>query len=40
MVNQDITELKKLIEEQQKEIEHLRKKARRQKWWNVWFAWK
>ena len=34
------TELKKLIEEQQKEIEHLRKKARRQKWWNVWFAWK
>jgi hypothetical protein len=31
--------MKKQIKKQQKEIEKLKKEAKRQKWWNVWFAW-
>jgi hypothetical protein len=35
-----IVELRKLIKNQQKEIEDLKRRARKQKWWNVYFAWK
>ena len=31
-------ELEDKLNEQQEEIERLKKQTRRQKWWNVWFA--
>jgi hypothetical protein len=40
MVKQNIKELNKILKEQQEEIEKLKIRAKRQKWWNVWFAWK
>jgi hypothetical protein len=33
-------DLEKALEKQQEEIAELKKKAKRQKWWNVWLAWK
>ena len=32
-------DLKKELEEQKEEIEKLKKQARRQRWWNLFFAW-
>lgn len=32
--------LEKTLKAQQEEIENLKKKAKRQKWWNVWLTWK
>jgi len=31
-------DIKNQLKEQQEEIERLKKRTRRQKWWNVWFA--
>jgi hypothetical protein len=39
MVTQKITEIEETLIKQQEEIERLKKRAKRQKWWNVWFAW-
>jgi hypothetical protein len=33
-------EIEKILEKQREEIEKLKRRARRQKWWNVYFAWK
>lgn len=32
-------EFKDKIKRQQEEIDKLKKQTKRQKWWNVWFAW-
>ena len=37
---EEIKLLKEQIKKQQEEIEKLKKKARRQRWWNVWLVWK
>ena len=34
-----IKDLEKAVKIQQEEINKLKKKAKRQKWWNVWLAW-
>lgn len=33
-------EISKKIKELEDEIKKLKKSAKRQKWWNVWVAWK
>jgi len=40
MTNKKLKDLEKAVKQQQEEINRLKKKAKRQKWWNVWFAWK
>jgi wobble nucleotide-excising tRNase len=41
MEKQNKTEqLEKAIKKQQEEIDKLKKVTKRQKWWNVWIAWR
>jgi hypothetical protein len=40
MKKQKLRDLEKAMQEQQEEIEKLKKKAKRQKWMNVYFAFK
>ena len=35
-----LKDLEKVVKEQQEEIDWLKKKAKRQKWWNVFLLWK
>jgi len=39
MEDNNSEELKSIIESQQEEINKLKKHARRQRWWNIFFAW-
>lgn len=40
MKKQKIKDLEKAVKEQQEEINKLKRKVKRQKWWNVWLAWR
>jgi len=40
MTKQNLIDLEKAVKKQQEEINKLKRKAKRQKWWNIWLVWK